>query len=81
MSARGTTKNELAATLERILASARKRVDPNYEPTYRCSGGCQDTGWVEVGERVKGKAPTVRRCFKCGGRPPKPTSSRGGSFS
>lgn len=79
---RNATKATLNATLEAMLAKIRQRVDPDYEQLYRCGGGCEDTGWVVIDVGKLGKAPTVRRCTRCGGRPPKSeTGARGGSFS
>lgn len=84
---RGTTNTELDATSQRILADVRKRVDPTFVRTFRCRGGCEDSGWVESddglderGKRVK--SPSMRRCSQCGGQYSKPSNqTRGGSFS
>ncbi len=86
MTSRGTTKAELNASMTRLLASAKARVDPTYFPTYRCSGGCEDTGWVTVDAGVsdahkRTKAATVERCRKCNGSPPKPETQSRKSFS
>lgn len=79
---RGTTTAELNDSLARIMAAVRKRVDPNYIETFRCRGGCEDTGWVTVSTGEPGKAPTVRRCTHCGGPAPRRGGdTRGGSFS
>ncbi len=78
MKHRGTTNAELGDSLERILASVSRRVDTSYERFFRCSGGCEDTGWVVVddgvahGKRVR--AAVVRRCSVCGGQASKRTT-------
>lgn len=86
MKARGTTTGQVDQTMSRVLASIKSRVDPTYERTYRCPGGCEDTGWVEVddgledGKRVR--SPSVRRCQKCSGPAPKKSqNSRERDFS
>ena len=84
---RGTTNAELDESLTRILTSLERHVDPGYERFFRCSGGCEDTGWVVVddgvgssGKRVR--AAVVRRCSVCGGRSSKrATEVTGGSFT
>ncbi len=83
----GTTSAELNESMKRIVASLRRRVDPDFERMFRCSGGCEDTGWVVVddgvstsGKRVR--AAVVRRCSVCGGQANKRTTEvTGGSFT
>lgn len=86
MKSRGTTNAELDATMTRILAGIKSRVDPTYERTFKCSGGCEDTGWVETddgldenGKRLR--SPVVRRCEKCGGKTPRASREVGRDFS
>lgn len=82
MKSRGATANELNETLERIKKKIKERVDPDYIRTFKCRGGCEDTGWVTIETGVPGRAPVVRRCGQCGGQFSRPDSqSRGGSFS
>lgn len=78
---------QLDATMGRLLEHARKRVLPGYEPTYRCSGGCEDTGWVEIDDGLDSDgrrlcAPIVKRCARCGGKSSQSSEpARGASFS
>ena len=75
------------ANLLDLAEKIRSRVDPGYEPTFLCRGGCGDTGWIEVDDGLRdGKrvaAPTVRRCRTCRGKPAQGAHEdrRGGEFS
>jgi hypothetical protein len=87
MKSRGTTTVELGGSLDRLLETVRRRVDPDYEQMFRCAGGCEDTGWVVSDEGVSSEGVrvrerTVRRCGRCDGRASRRTREvTGGSFS